>query len=187
MHEQLTAILASFDDASRRLHALTDRLTPDQAAERRDQQRWSIAENIVHLNLTSEAFLPRIEEALTEAGRLGKVPAGYRYRRDFFGWLLSMLVGPQWRIARKRLGSVKTPPAFVPEAAGSFDHTVAEFDRLQGRLVALVRAADGLPLDRVRIVSPFDARVRYNLYSTFEIIPRHELRHIVHMEGATRL
>ena len=45
-----------------------------------------------------------------------------------------------------------------------------------------MRSAEGLPIDHVHVDSPFDARVHYNLYSTFVIVPRHQLRHIVHGE-----
>ena len=59
---------------------------------------------------------------------------------------------------------------------------MADFDQLQVTLASLVRSADGLPIDEVRLESPFDRRVKYNLYSTFVIIPRHQMRHIVHAE-----
>ena len=45
-----------------------------------------------------------------------------------------------------------------------------------------VRGADGHPIDRVWVTSPFDSRLRYNLYSTFVILPTHQLRHVVQAE-----
>ncbi len=181
VNDQLVRVIAALEEAELRLHRLADRLGPERAAERRDPERWSVAEGVAHLNITSEAFAPRIRTALEEARRLGG-PVSRKYRRDLAGWLLSMLVGPQKRIGRFRLGSVKTPPAFVPGSLEPFEKIVADFDRLQRELLLFVRSADGLPIDRVRLASPFAERVRYNLYSTFVIIPRHQLRHIVHAE-----
>jgi hypothetical protein len=55
---------------------------------------------------------------------------------------------------------------------------IDEFSRLQAEQIACVREADGLPLGRVRITSPFDARLKYNLYACFTILPRHQHRHL---------
>ena len=180
MHDQLARVLASLDEASRRAHALADRLTPGEAADRPEPKRWSVAENLAHLNLTSEAFLPLIENALHEAAQIGGEVG--RYRRDFFGGLLSMIVGPQITIRGRRLGSVRTKPPFEPTAARSIARIMADFDQLQVMLTSFVRSAEGLPIDQVRVESPFDKRVKYNLYSAFLIIARHQLRHIVHAE-----
>ena len=45
-------------------------------------------------------------------------------------------------------------------------------------LLALAREADGLPIDRVKIASPFNTRLRYNVFSAFSILPRHQHRHL---------
>jgi hypothetical protein len=180
MTEELGRVVTAFDSASRRLHKLAGRLISAQAAERRDPNRWSVAEHVAHLNLTSEAFVPLIENALMEAGQIGG-EAGH-YRRDAIGWLVSSVVGPQMRIGGLRIGCVKTPPPFVPQGGRPFPEILVEFDRLQGALVSFVRSAAGLPIDQVYVESPFNRRVRYNLYSTFIIIPRHQIRHLVHAE-----
>jgi hypothetical protein len=181
VNDQLARIVTSLDGASRRLHGLAGRLIPAQAADRRGSARWSVAEHLAHLNLTSEAFLPLIDNGLLEAGQLGGEVR--RYRQDLMGWLLSLVVGPQKRIFGLRIMSVRTSPRFVPHDVRPFPEVLAAFDRLQGRLVSLVRAADGLPIDQIYVESPFDGRVRYNVYSAFIIIPRHQLRHVVHAEA----
>lgn len=181
MNAQLDRVVKAFDGASTRLHALVDRLTGEQAGRRVDPARWSVAENVAHLNLTAESFLPRVRTALDEARRLGSI-ASRRYRLDATGWLLSLVVGPQLRIGRLRTGGVKTPPAFIPEGTRPFAGILADFDRLQHECIELVRASDGLPIDRVRLESPFRSGVHYSLYSTFVIIPRHQLRHILQAE-----
>ncbi|HUF47494.1 MAG TPA: DinB family protein [Vicinamibacterales bacterium] len=177
MHPQLTRLVGDYDAAHARLHAVAGRLTPGEAADRRDSGRWSVAENVAHLNLTSAAFLPALENGLEEASRLGG-DARTRYRRDAMGWLFTMIVGPQPRIGRLRLGSVKTPRPFVPDGGARIDELLAEFDRLQSALVDLITASDERPIDQVYVESPFSRRVRYNMFSAFLMIPRHQLRHI---------
>jgi len=180
MHPQLGDVVARLDEARLRLQRLASRLSASQATERRDSTRWSVAENVAHLNLTTRAFLPLLENGLLEAGRIGGQVT--TYRRDPAGWALSLVVGPQMRIAGKRLGSVGTPPPFVPQADKPFIFILAEFNALQDTLTELVRSSEGLPIDQVRLGSPFNERVRYSVYSAFVIIPRHQLRHITHAE-----
>ena len=181
MQVQLQSILDQFDTAQNRLHKLTDGLTETRWAERTDPARWSVSECVAHLNLFGRAFLPLLREALEEAGSRDEPPPA-RYRRDPMGWMLSLAMGPVPRIGRFRLGAVRTTPEFVPEGGLPKAQLIAEFDRLQREQTALVREADGRPINRVWVTSPFDQRLRYNLYSTFVILPKHQLRHVVQGE-----
>lgn len=132
---------------------------------------WSVADCLVHLNATSTAFLPRIREALSEAHRRG-LAGREPYRLDFWGWALCRLMEPPSRM------KVKTPPSFQPSGAGPPAKVLADFDRLQDLLLQCVQASEGLPLGRLKISSPFSTRLRYNLYSTYRVVPAHQRRHL---------
>jgi hypothetical protein len=185
MHPQLAEIVARFDEAQARLHRLVDALPDERWSARSDPERWSVAECVAHLNLTARAFVPRLTAALDEARALGR-PAPSRYRRDAAGWLLSALAGPMPRIGGRRIGRIRTAAAFVPGGDLPREGVMADFDALQAEQVDLVRAADGLPIDRVRITSPFDARMKYSAYSALVVLPRHELRHVEQAEDVWR-
>jgi hypothetical protein len=73
---------------------------------------------------------------------------------------------------------VKTTAPFVPRGGDAPGTLVEAFDRLQRDQIVCVREADGLPLGRVKITSPFDARIRYNLFACMTILPRHQHRHL---------
>jgi hypothetical protein len=81
-------------------------------------------------------------------------------------------------IGKLRLVKVKTLPPFVPKGGKTRDQVLSEFVRLQAELITIVRAADGLPIDRVKIVSPFGGRMKYSAYSALVVVARHEHRHI---------
>jgi hypothetical protein len=181
MQIQLRSILDQFDRAQARLHVFADHLPDARWAERADPARWSVAECVAHLNLTSRAYLPLLHEALEEVAQRDEPPPD-RYRRDRVGWILSLLMGPVPRIGGLRIGAVKTIPAFVPEGDFPRAQLLADFDRLQKEQSELVRVADGRPIHLVWVTSPFDERLRYNLYSTFVILPKHQLRHVVQAE-----
>jgi hypothetical protein len=182
MQKQLAAIVASLESAQTRLHRLADQLPDARWKSRPGPDQWSAAECIEHLNLTSRAYIPLLRHAL-EVGTKPATPPT-RYRKDFLGGLFSALVGPLPRIAKRRLGRVKTTGEFVPQPKATRVETVAEFDRLQAELIAITRQADGFPLGEMKIVSPFGGKIRYNVYSALVILPRHQDRHLGQAEDA---
>jgi hypothetical protein len=181
MHRQLADVVEDLQRARARLHRLAGPLPAERWERRADPDRWSVAECVAHLNITSRAYLPIVRAGLDEAAALG-TPAPARYRRDPAGWLLAHLVGPLPRVAGRRLGRVRTPASFVPTGALPREVVLRDFDALQDELIALVRRADGLPIDRVRVTSPFDARARYNLYACLTLLAPHQHRHLQQAE-----
>lgn len=171
MHPQLAAVTDEFAAASTHLHELAARIPPDQWTRRPDPTKWSAAECVEHLNLTSRAFIPLLERAIDEARRLG-APAPARYRRDPMGWLLWKTMPPPVRLR------MPTAASFVPGADRPPAELLAEFDRLQEEQVRLTRAADGLPIHRIKVPSPFAPGTSYNAFSALTILPRHQERHI---------
>jgi hypothetical protein len=139
-----------------------------------------MAECIEHLNLTAQAYLPLLRAALDS----GRAPTGRgaaaprRYRRDPVGWLMWRMAGPPVR------HRIKTTSAFIPSSHRPVVELVAEFDRLQDAQIRCVVDGDGLPLARLWITSPFNPRIRYNVYSCLTILPRHQQRHLWQAEQA---
>ena len=136
---------------------------------------WSAAECLAHLNLTTEAFLPRLRAAM-DAAPPGVAPGG-RPRRDPVGWLLETMMGVAWMRTR-------TKPAFVPLPPPPAARVLAEFERLQEELIRCLARAESLPLGSLRIESPFADGVRYNLYSCFRILLAHQVRHLRQADAA---
>jgi hypothetical protein len=176
MNPQLQALIDEFGSARERLHRLAATVPAERWAQRPAEGSWSVAECVAHLNLTSHAYVGPLRQALSGARADGTAPA--RYRRDLLGWLVWRAVRPQTKI------KVKTSASFVPTAAAPAAELVAEFDRLQDEQMALVRQGDGLPLGRLKIVSPFGPAMKYNVYSAFSILPAHQHRHLQQAERA---
>ena len=179
MHPELEEIVREFESAATRLHDL-ERTVPSESWSRRPSpESWSPSECVAHLNLTSVAMLRQVREGLDEARRLQQ-EAPARYRRDLIGWLLWKSISSPGRFKSK------TTPAFVPTSDRPIAEIIAEFDRLQVDQIAVARDADGLPIDRVKMVSPFNASVRYNIFSALSSLPRHQHRHLWQAEQAGR-
>lgn len=179
MNRQLEEIVREFESASERLERLRQGLTLEAWSRRPAPEKWSPGECVAHLNLTSSAFVPLLRQGLDECGRSGRA-AGGRYRRDLVGWLLWRALSVPGRFKSR------TAAAFVPSGDRPAGELAAEFGRLQAEQIALTRASDGLPIDRVKIVSPFDTRVRYSIFAALSILPRHQHRHLWQAEQASR-
>jgi hypothetical protein len=132
---------------------------------------------VAHLNLTSITALPLIRDGLRDAGKhANRSPSSHR--RDVVGWLIWKLIAPSTGLR------MQTIPAWVPSAGESPETVMADFARLQSEIIACVREANLLPIDRVTLRSPFDPRVTFNLYAALTLIPRHQQRHVLQAEQA---
>ena len=174
MNPQLQTIDAEFFDASQRLTRLANTLTLEQW-ERRAQLNWSPAECIAHLNLTAEAYLPVLEQALSQAQPLTNTRT---YRYGFVGWLLWRSSGPPARI------KTKTAASFVPRAETPRTELISHFDEFQQAQREILQKCDGLAIDDVLLTSAFNAKLRYNLFACLAILARHQHRHLWQAEQA---
>jgi hypothetical protein len=185
VQRQLSAVVESFEAAQSRLRALTDKISDKGWKKRPDANRWSASDCVEHLNLTSRAYLPLLRDATAHAREIGGPPTKH-YKRDSLGWFMSKMIGPMRHLGKFKLVRVKTTPSFVPKGGQSRTQLLSEFVRLQADLITLIRSADGLPLDEVRIVSPFGGRMKYTAYSALVIVASHQHRHIEQAEESAK-
>ena len=86
MHSQLQLVADEYTSAQARLHELVRAVPEERWGRRADPARWSVAECVAHLNLTSMAYLPLLQHAVSRARMLERRPPG-RYHRDPIGWV----------------------------------------------------------------------------------------------------
>lgn len=171
LHPKLREIEMELARSTTRAAMLVDRVGETKFHMRPDPNRWSIAECLGHLTLTTNAYLPLIDDAL-QIGRLLAMKGPRRFRRDLTGWFLCAMSEPPYRY------KAITKAQFIPEGNGTRGEVLAAFVRSQQELTSRVYHAEGINLAVLRIVSPFDGRLEYNLYSGFRIIPTHQRRHL---------
>lgn len=173
---QLAAIDREYDRLDRCVRDVLAAVPAPRWNVRADPSAWSVAECFAHLNLTSAAMVPRLRAVWPDARALGPAPA--RYKAGIVGAILSAMVGPMPRIGRFRIGRVRTPAAFIPQGALPRDAIMREFAEWQAAERSLLREAAELPVDRVRIESPFAPGMFYDGYSSLRILVRHAHRHV---------
>ncbi len=140
---------------------------------------WSAAECLAHLSISSELFLPALRTAIDDGRRNGLTSKKQKEpSMDLLGRVLRWAMEPP---IRKRF---KTAAPFVPKSVRAKADAFGEFAALQSKLIDLLHDARGLDFTKIRITSPFDKRVRYNLYSAFRILTAHQRRHLWQAEQA---
>jgi DinB family protein len=152
---------------------LCDNLTTAQFNWRPQPGRWSIAECLVHLNISGRLFGQAIALAMNDARRAGLVGTGpFRYG-PLSRWFLGF-VDPD---SKKRY---KTPSKFAPESSERFEveRVLEEFRAAGIRWEQCLRDANGLDLARVKVRSPAVPLLRFQLGALFAIQSAHEKRHL---------
>jgi hypothetical protein len=184
MQKQLAALVASLESAQGKLRSLADKVSDSNWIRKPESQAWSAADCVEHLNMTSRAYVPLLREAINRARLMNAAPTD-SYHTDFAGRVMAFMMRPLKRIGKFKIGKVKTTGPFTPRGGQSREQLLSDFVRLQSELISLIRSADGLPIDQVKIQSPF-GRMRYNAYSALEIVTQHEHRHLQQAEEAAK-
>ena len=177
MHPQLTLIEQEIQSALARVNDLADRYPEEGWKQKPPAGGWSAADCISHLNLTAASLIPVLDSAY-EGARSGGGAASGRLRRDLVGWAIWRGVQPGGRM------KASTSPAFYPAGDQPRGELLAEFRRLHAELLERLERWSHLPLQRVRVPSPFNNKIRYSVYSAFTILAAHAHRHIDQAERA---
>lgn len=150
---------------------LLDGLTEAQFNWRASPGRWSIAECLVHLNLTARLYLPLIEGAISRA-RSRQLFGQGPFRHGFLvNWFIRMNEPP---VKLK----VKAPKIFVPPPDQPLDQVASDFMALQDELLSLINESSGLHLSRIKVASPVSRFFKTSLGQCFAFHAAHERRHL---------
>jgi hypothetical protein len=179
---QLAACRATFRENRVVADRIAGALTIEQFNWRPAPGRWSIAECLVHLNISAQLYAPAMQSAI-RAGRSQGLLGGGPFRYGVLSRWMLRAVDPSNR--RKH----KSPAKFVPGAATTYrvDDVLGAFRAAGARWERLVEEADGLDLTLIKVRSPAVALIRLPVGAWFEIQAMHERRHLLQAEQVQRL
>ncbi|MEO8499885.1 MAG: DinB family protein [Vicinamibacteria bacterium] len=169
--EQARALRAESVAVSAEARALCAGMEVSALMKRPPGGGWSVAEILEHLLLTADAMLPLAEGAITAlelAGRKSTRGSGL----GLVGWLLVKSLEPPPRMKTKTITPFE--PLDVTDPLMLVDRFVAT----NARLDTLIARATGLATTEVKLVSPFNASVKYNVYAAMRILLVHARRHL---------
>lgn len=173
LHPQLAEIIRQIDETSELARQIAGNLDGNQLRRRPQSDKWSVAECLVHLSHSSEAELVVLDDVLArtcEKSSSNEV----KYKMDFFGRFLKWMLEPPPMFWSK----LKTTEMFQPMNIEPVERVLPDFLSLQEQLKVRVEMANGLRLDKIKVASPFNKKVRYNLLSCFHLLLAHERRHL---------
>jgi hypothetical protein len=136
---------------------------------------WSAAECLSHLALTVKKYLPGIDGAIAK-GREENIVAHGPFS---YGWMSRMFV---WMVGPPARMKVKAPKGFEvagAKASEALEDFLWQHEALMGRM----DQAAGLDLEKLRVVSPVNAKMKFELGAIFLTLEAHGRRH---MEQARR-
>ena len=175
--KQLTAQLNAIRLRARQLLV---GLSPAQLTRRPDPTRWSIAECVVHLNMSAADYLPLIAAAIDKAKRENLTGNGPFNP----GWMGRFLINSMEPPPKRRF---KAPEKIAhPVPVGDDAKLLADFLKTQDELERLAKEAEGLNLEKIKIQSPYAWWLRLRLCAVFPFVFAHERRHLWQAEQVKR-
>jgi hypothetical protein len=169
IHNPQLAELATQLEAVRRHAVETTRgLSEAQLNWQPASGSWGVAQCLEHLVLTMEGNEEQVPGKLAAAVR----PSPPNYNRWKSGWIGRMIING----TRPGSRPVRTRARFVPVTVRP--DVVRRFNEKHDLLMDWMRAADGLDVTRITIVSPFLSIFRYHLGDFFELNVVHGERHL---------
>jgi hypothetical protein len=167
----LQGLLAAAEEVSRATQSLCAGLTEDQLTYRPELDRWSIAHCFDHLRTVNELYFWRLRPAIERARRRGRT-GGQPLRLSWLGRKVYGYVLPE---SPRRIRTQKIfRPADKPPAQ-SWRHFLAG----QATLLSLLREAEELPVNRIRVSSPVSPLLRFTLGDALAMMVVHEQRHLL--------
>lgn len=133
---------------------------------------WSALGHTAHLCVVNARYLDAMEARLRQARDRGDAGSDGPYRHPMFArWFAEWQEPPPKR-------RVRTMRAMVPDPVLDEGDVLERFRANQTRLAALLEAARGVDLGRIRFGSPFAAIVRLSLGTGLALLLAHNRRHI---------
>ncbi len=171
MKKSLVEIRAEVAAVNEQAKKLCAGLTEEQLGWRPQPGKWSIAENLVHLNVTTQLYVPHIQKALNLAQSKGLTGSGEFDLGVIGKWFVDYLE-PPFRMKSK------APKVIRPILQGPASDSLPQFLRSQELFLKQVDAAEGVDLGRAIFVSPFASLFRMKLIAAFATVPAHARRHL---------
>ncbi len=166
-------------EARQRAEALPSGLTPKQFTTQPEAGEWSVAECILHLNVTAAVMQPLMQNAMAQGRQEKKMGAG-PFGIGLKGRLLVWIAEPPPKFRMPAPPHLR-PPARIDDPL----QLLPDFLKAQDEWERLIRESAGLDLSKIKAgkrFSPFRAR----LAAGFPWMMAHQRRHLLQAENVKR-
>lgn len=170
-------LIAEFDAADQRANELAKGLNTEQLNWQPQPGAWSVGQCLEHLCVANEIYFPPISSSLVNqpAAAVHEITPGW-----FGRWFITNYIEPSARTKRARAPKKIVPGVQVEPSV------LDRFLRSNHSARQLVRDASNYDVNRIRFVNPLVPLIRFTVGTGFEIISKHERRHLLQAEGVKR-
>ncbi len=152
--------------------------TPEQLATRPSPERWSVLDNLEHLSLYGDFYLPLFERTIAKGIQRGK-----RARPQFrAGWLGGYFVKSMRPHNGKIPNPMKTFKSKNPVLVSVPNYAMKRFLAQQERLLHILTEAHKTDLQGLRIPTTLGAFPKISLGDGLAFIIAHEARHMLQIQ-----
>ena len=173
-NDRITAELSAADDRAR---ALVNDLTSQQLNWQPSPGAWSIGQCLEHLCVSNEIYLGPIAESLD-----GQQPEAVD--EITLGWFSRKFIRDYIAPSDKK---AKAPAKIAPGSSAVEAGILDRFLRSNENTRRLMQAASRFDVNRIRFRNPFVPLLRFTVGTGFEIISKHESRHLLQAERVKAL
>ena len=166
-------LISELNAADERATALAKTLTPGQLNWTPAPGVWSIGQCLEHLYLTNREYLEPISNSLmgAELAVVQDIEPGW-----FGRWFIRNYIEPSSKTRRARAPRKIRPGAQVDPSI--LDRFLASNHKAR----ELVHRARNYDINRIRFRNPFISVVRFTVGTGFEILSKHQRRHLLQAE-----
>jgi len=167
-------LIAEFDAADQQAKELAMGLSSEQLNWQPQPGAWSVGQCVEHLCATNEIYLPAMSRSLVNrpASAIHEITPGW-----FSRWFIASYIEPSARSKRARAPKKIVPGVHVEPSV------LDRFLRSNNGVRQLLREASSYDVNRIRFVNPFVSLIRFTVGTGFEILSKHERRHLLQAEG----
>lgn len=155
----------------RHAREVAEGLPPEDFDRRPEQERWSVAECLDHLNETARVYLPVITDAVEEARAKG-LTRGKGEGRTLIGRIVVRMQEPPARFRTSTFEELE------PTRGLDRDTVLEEFETLHEELIVRMNESGDLDRKKIKIRSVLDPRLRLSLGDWFAFLAAHGRRHV---------
>jgi hypothetical protein len=166
-------LLQEIDDADARAKRLASGLTTAQLNWKPSPQEWSVGQCLDHLCVANDVYLASIARSFEGRPRavVSDISPGW-----FGRWFIRSYIEPS-PVTKRGRAPRKIVPASAVDAS-ILDRFLATNQTLRDH----VRRASQYDVNRIRFKNPFVAGIRFTVGTGFEILVRHQRRHLLQAE-----
>lgn len=174
---ETTTLLAGLEDQVEKHLLLAvekyQNLSVDELTRRPSDGGWSKAECIWHLNSYGDYYLPQIEKGLTD----GVTTMATTFTSTWLGAYFTRIMRPGPKMSKMKAFKDHIPPVGIDP-----HKVVAEFIQQQETLLKLLRNAQTVNMNRIRIGISILPWLKLRLGDVFQFLIAHQERHMQQAE-----